>query len=110
MSTTITFPPVPHLPVSPEQMARMQAMKDRIDREGDEAIDVSDIPELTHEDFARAVRVGGRPRRTTTGTKPVTARLDQDLITWLKSKGRGYQTRLNAIVREAMERERTGHP
>ena len=34
-----------------------------------------------------------------------TVRLDADVLQWLKAKGKGYQTRLNAILREAMMRE-----
>lgn len=32
-------------------------------------------------------------------------RLNADVLHWLKGKGKGYQTRLNAILREAMMRE-----
>jgi uncharacterized protein (DUF4415 family) len=35
-----------------------------------------------------------------------TIRIDADILHWLKGKGRGYQTRLNMILREAMLRER----
>ena len=34
-------------------------------------------------------------------------RIDSDVMAWLKSQGKGYQTRLNAILREAMVRD---HP
>jgi uncharacterized protein (DUF4415 family) len=34
--------------------------------------------------------------------KTVNVRLDADVIEWLQSEGRGYQTRMNAILREAM--------
>lgn len=62
----------------------------------DEDIDTSDIPEVT--DWSRAV-VGRfyRPIK-----EPVTLRLDADVIAWLKSQGPGYQTRINALLREAM--------
>lgn len=62
----------------------------------DEDIDTSDIPEVT--DWSRAV-VGKfyRPIK-----EPVTLRLDADVLAWLKSKGPGYQTRINALLREAM--------
>ena len=36
------------------------------------------------------------------GKKPVTMRLDSDIIEWLKSSGRGYQTRANWLLRHAM--------
>jgi len=62
----------------------------------DEDIDTSDIPGVT--DWSRAV-VGKfyRPIK-----EPVTLRLDADVLAWLKSKGPGYQTRFNALLREAM--------
>lgn len=69
--------------------------------EGD--IDTSDIDELTSEDFARAAHFQSmyKPRK-----QQITARIDADVLLWLKSKGgRGYQSRLNAILREAMARE-----
>jgi uncharacterized protein (DUF4415 family) len=33
---------------------------------------------------------------------PISARIDQDILEWLKSQGEGYQTRLNTILRIAM--------
>ena len=41
----------------------------------------------------------GEPRRW---KKPVTMRLDADVVDWLKSYGRGYQTRANSLLRHAM--------
>jgi uncharacterized protein (DUF4415 family) len=62
----------------------------------DEKIDTSDIPELR--DWSGAV-VGKfyRPIK-----EPVTIRLDADVLAWLKSQGRGYQTRINYLLRRAM--------
>lgn len=37
--------------------------------------------------------------------KPVTLRLDADVIAWFKKEGRRYQTRINAALRKVMERE-----
>ena len=37
--------------------------------------------------------------------KPVTLRLDADVIAWFKKEGRKYQTRMNAALRTVMERE-----
>jgi uncharacterized protein (DUF4415 family) len=34
--------------------------------------------------------------------KPVTMRLDSDVIAWLKADGRGYQTKANGLLRHAM--------
>jgi len=65
----------------------------------DEEIDTSDIPEV--KDWSRA-EIGKfyRPLK-----KPVTLRLDADVLAWLKSQGAGYQTRLNAILRQAMNKD-----
>ncbi len=64
-------------------------------------IDTSDIPELTDEQWAGAVR--GRFYRPI--KQQITARLDTDVLAWLKAGGQGYQTRMNAILRRAMMAE-----
>ena len=66
----------------------------------DEEIDTSDIPEIT--DWSKAV-VGRfyRPVKET-----VTIRLDADVLDWLKQGGKGYQTRVNKILRAIMEQQR----
>ncbi len=35
--------------------------------------------------------------------KPLKIRVDADVLAWLKGQGRGYQTRINALLRSAME-------
>ena len=37
----------------------------------------------------------------------VFVRLDADVLGWLKAKGKGYQTRMNAMLRVLMESDRT---
>ena len=36
----------------------------------------------------------------------ISLRLDNDVLAWLKQRGRGYQTRANRILRAAMEHDR----
>ena len=36
----------------------------------------------------------------------ISLRLDQDLLEWLKSQGKGYQTRINAILRSYMDAQK----
>ena len=67
----------------------------------DDQIDTSDIPELTDEQWAGAVR--GRFYRPI--KQQITARLDADVLAWLRAGGQGYQTRMNAILRRAMMAE-----
>jgi uncharacterized protein (DUF4415 family) len=73
----------------------------RLDALPAEQIDTSDIPELTDEQWASAVR--GRFYRPI--KQQITARLDADVLAWLKAGGQGYQTRMNAILRRAMMTE-----
>ena len=73
----------------------------RIDQMRDEDIDYSDIPEVDAEFFEKA-RVVVPP-----GKKQVTVRLDADVLAWLRSQGRGYQTRINAILRAYYEAHAT---
>ena len=40
--------------------------------------------------------------------KPITVRLDADVLAWFKKDGRRYQTRINAALRKVMEREMKG--
>ena len=39
--------------------------------------------------------------------KPITVRLDADVLDWFQRDGRGYQTRINEALRRAMVRERS---
>ena len=41
--------------------------------------------------------------------KPVTLRLDADVLAWFKKDGRRYQTRINSTLRKVMEREMRNH-
>lgn len=64
----------------------------------DDQIDMSDIPELTDEQLSEM-----RPAALYRPIKQqITARLDADVLAWLKAGGRGYQTRMNTILRRAM--------
>ncbi len=78
------------------QASEIRALKRMRDRE----IDTTDIPPVP--DWSKAV-VGKfyRPIK-----KPLTIRLDADVLAWLKGQGRGYQTRINALLRSSMERDR----
>ncbi|MBI1922246.1 MAG: BrnA antitoxin family protein [Geobacter sp.] len=79
-----------------EQQEEIRALQEMPDEE----IDYSDIPPVT--DWSKAV-VGRfyRPVKET-----VTIRLDADVLDWLKKGGKGYQTRVNRILRAVMEQQR----
>jgi uncharacterized protein (DUF4415 family) len=61
----------------------------------DEDIDFSDMPQVA--DWSRA-EIGKfyRPAK-----KPVTIRLDEDILDWLKGHGSGYQTKVNLLLRHS---------
>jgi uncharacterized protein (DUF4415 family) len=74
---------------------------DRVDKLRDNDIDFSDTPEVTPEMFAKAVlREGLKPvvRKT-----QITLRIDEDVLTWFKNQGRGYQTRINSLLKAYKE-------
>ena len=69
----------------------------RFNRMKDSQIDYSDIPPLGDEFFKKATVVWPPAK------KQLTIRLDTDVLDWLRANGRGYQTRINRILRAAME-------
>ncbi|CAG1002211.1 hypothetical protein BURK2_03124 [Burkholderiales bacterium] len=83
-------------PLTEAQKAELKALYEM----PDSAIDYSDSPPLDDAFWQKAVRNPFyRPTKTAT-----TVRVDADVLAWLKSQGKGYQTRMNAILREAMLR------
>ncbi|HEY1342189.1 MAG TPA: BrnA antitoxin family protein [Bryobacteraceae bacterium] len=80
---------------------RQRTMLDRLAKKPDRGIDFSDIPKLTDEQLAAAVRLRDRPRTTL-----ISVRLRNDVLEWLKSKGPGHLTRVNDILTNVMEAER----
>jgi uncharacterized protein (DUF4415 family) len=81
-------------PLTKEDRKNLQALAARPDSE----IDFSDIPELTEEQWKTAER--GHFYRPV--KRQITARVDADVLEWLKSQGKGYQSRINAILRREM--------
>jgi uncharacterized protein (DUF4415 family) len=69
----------------------------RMDRMRDAEIDYSDIPPLDKA-FLKKALTAWPPAK-----KQLTIRLDADILDWLKGHGKGYQTRINRILRVAME-------
>ena len=72
--------------------------KARLAKLNEAEIDYSDIPPLKDDFWANAV---SNPLYKPT-KQIATVRLDSDVLLWLKSQGKGYQTRMNAILRQAM--------
>lgn len=84
-------------PLTAAQFAELAALAAMPDKD----INYSDIPKLPESFWENAVHNPFyKPVK-----KPTTVRLDADVLAWLQSTGRGYQTRINAILREAMLRK-----
>ncbi len=81
-------------PLTKRQKASLAALAARPDSE----VDFSDIPPLT-EDFWKNVVRGKYYKPTKTST---TVRIDSDVLAWLRAQGKGYQSRINAILRRKM--------
>jgi uncharacterized protein (DUF4415 family) len=69
----------------------------RIDRMRGSGIDYSDIPALDKRFLTKATAAWPPVK------KQLTIRLDADVLDWLKRHGKGYQTRINRILRVVME-------
>ena len=82
-------------------LSKSQTDWQRLDAMTDEDIDLSDCPEITSEMFAQAVVRRCLPTSKTKAQ--VTLRIDSDVLAWFKSQGRGYQTKINALLRAYME-------
>ena len=77
--------------ISKERLAEIEAIKD-------EDIDFSDTPELDESFFQNAKLV--MPKGVS--KKTVTMRMDDDVLDWFKSQGKGHLTRMNAVLRAYM--------
>jgi uncharacterized protein (DUF4415 family) len=76
------------------QKAELKALK----RQPESDIDYSDIPSLSDAFWKNAVRNPlYKPTKTST-----TVRIDSDVLMWLRAHGKGYQSRINAILRREM--------
>lgn len=95
--STVIFDPRKAKPLTAQEIESLKKLCDR-------PIDLTDIPETTEADWANAARgVFYRPVK-----QQISIRLDSDVLQWLRSKGRGYQSRINQILRNAMNDELAG--
>ena len=72
----------------------------RVQNMPDSQIDLSDSPELTPDQLAKAVlRRGIKP---TPNTEMLNLRVDNDVLEWWRARGKGYQSEINAVLRAVM--------
>ena len=96
MNTTVKY--TVNLAALPALTAGQQAELKALAAMPDAQIDRSDIATLTDDFWKNAVRNPlYKPIKQAT-----TVRVDADVLVWLKGQGKGYQTRINAILRDAM--------
>jgi len=70
----------------------------KLAKKPDSETDFTDIPPLPESFWENAVRNPFyRPVK-----RQLTVRLDADVVAWLRRQGKGYQTRLNRVLRKAM--------
>lgn len=79
--------------ISKERLREIEAIKD-------EDIDFSEIPELDDDWFRGAQIV------TPESLKPVSLRIDREVLTWFKGRGRGYQSLMNAVLKAYMNAQK----
>ena len=69
----------------------------KVDAMSDADIDLSELPEVSPEKFAKAIVRKGLT--TAVNKTQITLRLDTDVLNWFKARGRGYQTNINALLK-----------
>jgi len=69
----------------------------KVDSLTDSEIDTSDVQSLDSEFFKNAKLRMPSPK------KSITVRLDSDVLDWYRRQGKGYQTKINAILRTYMD-------
>ena len=94
MKKTVKYTLNATAPLTEQQRAEIKAASEL----PDSGIDYSDIPALPA-DFLKIAAANPFYKPTKTST---TVRVDTDVLVWLKSQGKGYQTRINEILRAAM--------
>jgi len=82
-----------------EDLTDWERVRALTDEEIEAAIDVEEEGEFDWE-HAIPVSIILDPKRQ------ITIRLDQDVLDWFKSKGEGYQTRINAVLRSYVDAEK----
>jgi uncharacterized protein (DUF4415 family) len=70
-------------------------------KRGDDTIDYSDIPELDANFWKKA-----RVVHPAEAKQQLTIRFDADVVEWFKSKGKGYQSHMNAVLKAYVNAQR----
>lgn len=63
-------------------------------------VDRKELPRLVDDEFLKSTELDIPEKQS------ITIRLDVDVLDWFKRQGRGYQTRINKLLRSYMEANR----
>ena len=92
------------VPSVPSTAAQVQAMYQRLMRADAKVINHSDTHKLSDEWFLRAAREGRLA--TPPVKKPISIKLDKDVLDYFKGQGTRYQTHINTVLRAYMQAQR----
>lgn len=73
----------------------------RVDAMSDDEIDYSDSPELDENFWNEAKLVIPKKKER------LSMRIDSDVLAWFKSKGKGYQTTINTVLKSYVEAQKS---
>lgn len=83
--------------ITDQRLAELAALAEK-------EIDTSDIPELD-DNFWKNAKVEHPSNKTR-----LTIRFDADIVEWFKAQGKGYQSRMNAVLRSYYEAHEHKNP
>ena len=92
----------------PRTAAQTRALNQRLGQLDTQPLNYRDIPELADEWFLRAARenrLAPLPVK-----KPISIKLDEDVLHYFKSEGTRYQTHINAVLRAYMQAQKIVRP
>lgn len=92
------------LDTSPHNAAQAKALKQRLVLADAHPMNYKDVAELPDEWFLRAAREGNLA--TSPAKKPISIKLDEDVLDYFKGEGSRYQTHINAVLRAYMQAQR----
>jgi uncharacterized protein (DUF4415 family) len=83
-------------PIDEERIKKLKSLQDK-------DIDLSDMPALTVEQLARFVPANLLDRSLYKPVKvPIKINFDANVLAWFRSFGKGYQTRINDVLKDYM--------
>ena len=85
---------------NPVPKGQLRALTRRVKAADARPIDYSDIPELPDEWFLRVAREGNLA--AIPAKKPISVKLDEDVLDFFKGHGSRYQTHINQVLRAYM--------